>query len=126
MAHIVLVDDDSTNIELASAILEQAGHQVQRASSGEAGIAMASATLPDLVLLDVQMPGMDGVEALRRLRADARTAGLKVVALTALAMKGDRERLLAAGFDAYVEKPIRYKAFLAALELALGRPGDVD
>ena len=126
MAHILLVDDDSTNIELASAMLEQAGHQVQRASSGEAGIAMASTTLPDLMLLDVQMPGMDGVEALRRLRADVRTAGLKVVVLTALAMKGDRERLLAAGFDAYVEKPIRYKAFLAAIELALGRPGDGD
>ena len=124
MAHILLVDDDSTNIELASAMLEQAGHRVQCASSGEACIALASANLPELVLLDVQMPGMDGVEALRRLRADPRTAALKVYALTALAMKGDRERLLAAGFDGYLEKPSRYKAFLAAVELALGRPGE--
>lgn len=124
MAHVLVVDDDATNIELASAMLEQAGHRVQCASSGEACIALASANLPELVLLDVQMPGMDGVEALRRLRADPRTAALKVYALTALAMKGDRERLLAEGFDGYLEKPIRYKAFLAALELALGRPAE--
>jgi two-component system cell cycle response regulator DivK len=85
---------------------------------------MAFARAPDLVFMDVQMPGMDGVTALRRLRAEPRTATLKVVALTGLAMKGDRERLLAEGFDGYLEKPIRYKAFLATVEQMLRGNGE--
>jgi two-component system cell cycle response regulator DivK len=115
MAHILVVDDDARNLRLATAVLEQAGHQVQGAEDGALGVQAAQAQVFDLVLMDVQMPGMDGITALKRLRADPATARLKVVALTALAMKGDAERLLAEGFDGYLEKPIRYKEFVAAV-----------
>jgi len=115
MARILVVDNDARNLRLAVAALEQAGHAVLSAAGGAEGIEAALAHAPDLVLMDVQMPGVDGVAALRRLRAEPRTAALKVVALTALTMKGDRERLLAAGFDGYLEKPIRYGRFLQAV-----------
>ena len=116
MAKILVIDDDARNLRLAVTALEQAGHEVLSAEGGAEGIEAALAHAPDLVLMDVQMPGMDGIAALRRLRAEPRTTALKVVALTALAMKGDRERLLAEGFDGYIEKPIRHKVFLAAIE----------
>ena len=115
MAKILVVDDDAWNLKLAITVLEQAGHEVLSAESGAEGIEAALAHAPELVLMDVQMPGMDGITALKRLRADPRTAALKVAALTALAMKGDRERLLAGGFDGYLEKPIRHKEFLASI-----------
>ncbi len=115
MAKILVVDDDPFNLKLALTVLERAGHEVRGAGGGAEGVAAALADPPDLVLMDVQMPGMDGLEALRRLRADPRTAAIKVVAFTALAMKGDAERLLAAGFDGYLEKPMRYKEFLASM-----------
>ena len=119
MAKILVVDDDARNLRLAVTVLEQAGHEVLSAEDGAEGIEAALAHAPDLVLMDVQMPGMDGVSALRRLRAEPGTAALKVVALTALAMKGDRERLLAEGFDGYLEKPIRHKEFLARVAALL-------
>jgi two-component system cell cycle response regulator DivK len=119
MAKILVVDDDARNLRLAVTALEQAGHEVLSAEGGAEGIAAALAHAPDLVLMDVQMPGMDGIAALHRLRAEPRTAALKVVALTALAMKGDAGRLLAEGFDGYLEKPIRYKEFLAKVAALL-------
>ncbi len=122
MAKILVVDDDARNLKLAAAALEQAGHEVLSAEDGAKGVEAALAHAPDLVLMDVQMPGMDGISALRRLRAEPRTAALKVVAFTALTMKGDRERLFAEGFDGYLEKPIRYKEFLANVAaLLVGR-----
>ena len=122
MAKILVVDDDARNLRLAVTALEHAGYEVLSAEGGAEAIEAALAHAPDLVLMDVQMPGMDGVSALRRLRAETRTAALKVVALTALAMKGDAERLLAEGFDGYLEKPIRYKEFLASVAaLLVGR-----
>ena len=120
MAKILVVDDDARNLRLAVAALEQAGHEVLSAEGGAEGIEAALAHAPDLVLMDVQMPGMDGVSALRRLRAEPRTTALKVIALTALAMKGDAERLLAAGFDGYLAKPIRYMEFLREVERLIG------
>ena len=119
MAKILVVDDDALNLRLAVTVLEQAGHDVLSAEGGAEGVAAALAHAPDLVLMDVQMPGMDGSSALRRLSADPRTAAIKVVAFTALAMKGDAERLLAEGFDGYLEKPIRYKEFLASVAALL-------
>lgn len=119
MAKILVVDDDARNLRLAVTVLEQAGHEVLSALGGAQGIEAALAHAPDLVLMDVQMPGMDGIAVLRHLRAAPRTATLKVVALTALAMVGDRERLLAEGFDGYLEKPIRYKEFLARVAALL-------
>ena len=119
MARILVVDDDARNLRLAATALEQAGHEVLSAEGGAEGVEAALAHAPDLVLMDVQMPGMDGIAALRRLRAEPRCASMKVIALTALAMKGDRERLLAEVFDGYLEKPIRYKEFLASVALLL-------
>ena len=119
MARILVVDDDAMNLRLAVTVLEQAGHEVLSAEGGVEGIEAALAHAPDLVLMDVQMPGMDGVAALRRLRADPRTAPLKVAAFTGLAMKGDRERLIQEGFDGYLEKPIRYEEFLASVAALL-------
>ncbi len=119
MARILVVDDDARNLRLAATVLEQAGHEVLTAEGGAESVEAAFAHAPDLILMDIQMPGMDGGSALRRLRADPRTAALQVVALTALAMKGDAERLLAEGFDGYLEKPIRYKEFLASVTALL-------
>ncbi len=119
MAKILVVDDDVRNLRLAVTVLEQAGHEVLSAAGGAEGIEAALAHAPDLVLMDIQMPGMNGVSAMKRLRAEPRGAPMKVVALTALAMKGDRERLLAEGFDGYLEKPIRHKQFLASVAALL-------
>jgi len=119
MAKILVVDDDTLNLRLAATALEQAGHELLRAGGGAEGVEVALAHAPDLVLMDIQMPGMDGVSALKRLRAEPRTTALKVVAFTALAMKGDRERLLAEGFDGYLEKPIRYQELLASVAALL-------
>ena len=119
MAKILVVDDDARNLRLAVTVLEQAGHEVLSAEGGVEGIEAARVHAPDLVLMDVQMPGMDGITVLRRLRAEPRTAALRVVALTALAMKGDAEQLRAEGFDGYLEKPIRYKEFLASVAALL-------
>ena len=120
---VLVVDDDAMNLRLAVTVLEQVGYEVLGASSGAEGIEAALTHAPDLVLMDVQMPGVNGIETLKRLRANPRTAALKVVAFTALAMKGDAELLLAAGFDGYLEKPIRYKEFLASVAAALRGAG---
>jgi two-component system cell cycle response regulator DivK len=121
MAKILVVDDDARNLRLAAAVLEQAGHEVLSAEGGAEGVEAALASAPDLVFMDVQMPGMDGMAALKRLRSEPRTAALKVIALTALAMKGDRERLLDEGFDGYLKKPIRYKEFLESVAALLAK-----
>ena len=100
-------------MKLATLLLKYAGYQVLHANNAADGIAFAREQTPDLILMDIQLPGMDGLEATRLLKADAVTRDIKVVALTAFAMKGDEERMLAAGCDGYVAKPIEYKKFLA-------------
>jgi two-component system cell cycle response regulator DivK len=103
---VLVVEDNEKNMKLVRDVLQATGYRTLEASSGEDAIALARAHRPDLVLMDVQLPGMDGVEALGRLRADERTAAIPVLALTAQAMEGDRERFLAAGFDGYLPKPV--------------------
>ncbi len=120
MATILIVEDNPANLKLAAMLLEKAGHAVLQAEDGEAGVRLAREHRPGLVLMDIQMPGIDGLEATRRLRADPATAGLKIVALTALAMKGDEEKILAAGCDGYIAKPFRYQEFLERVAAALG------
>jgi len=105
-ATVLVVEDNALNLKLVRDVLGHAGYRVLEAGDAERGIALARAEAPDLILMDVQLPGVDGIEALSRLRAGAETAGIPVVALTALAMKEDRERCLAAGFDGYLEKPV--------------------
>ena len=108
---ILIVEDNARNLKLARDILNHVGYRTLEAENAEDGLALARAQRPDLVLMDVQLPGMDGVEALGRLRTDPLTADIPVVALTAFAMRDDRDRLLAVGFDAYLEKPLNVREF---------------
>ncbi len=108
---ILVVEDNVRNLKLARDVLEHHGYRTLGACDGEDGVALAREHLPELTLMDVQLPGIDGVEALRLLRGDPATSALRVAALTAFAMKEDRERLLAAGFDGYLVKPIDVLAF---------------
>ena len=112
MTHVILVvEDNEKNLKLVRDVLEYAGYDVRVARTAEDGITLAVKEPPDLVLMDLQLPGMDGMEALRRLRENPRTADIPVVAVTAQAMRQDRERALDAGFNGYVEKPISVRAF---------------
>jgi CheY-like chemotaxis protein len=108
---ILVVEDNERNLKLLRDVLEYAGYDVHTARTAEDGITLAVNEPPDLVLMDLQLPGIDGMEALRRLRESPRTADIPVVAVTAQAMKQDRERALRAGFDGYVEKPISVRTF---------------
>lgn len=108
---VLLVEDNEKNLKLARDVLEFAGFTVLVAMTGEEAVSRARDALPDLVLMDLQLPGMDGHEALSRLRSDESTAAIPVVALTAFAMQQDRDRARAAGFDGYLEKPINVRQF---------------
>ena len=121
MATILVVEDNATNMKLSTFLLESADHTVIAATSAEIGLTLARETRPDLILMDIQLPGMDGLQATALLKADEATRDIPVIALTALAMKGDEERILAAGCDGYIAKPIRYRDFLAAITTQLGR-----
>ena len=112
---ILVVEDNPRNLKLVRDILAHLGYRALEADNAEDGIALARSERPDLILMDVQLPGIDGVEALTRLRADPMTTALPVVALTAFAMKDDRERFLAAGFDGYLEKPLDIREFPSQL-----------
>jgi two-component system, cell cycle response regulator DivK len=103
---ILLVEDNEKNMKLLRDVLRTAGYETLEATTGLRAVEVAIEHAPDIVLMDVQLPDIDGVEALAHLRADRRTASIPVLALTAQAMHGDRERFLAAGFDRYIAKPI--------------------
>ena len=103
---ILVVEDNEKNMKLFRDVLRATGYRVLEATSGGRAVELATEHEPDLVLMDIQLPDIDGVEALGRLRGDERTASIPVLALTAQAMYGDRERFLAAGFDGYVSKPV--------------------
>ena len=103
---ILIVEDNENNRILFRDILSFHGHQVSVACDGREGVALARELLPDLILMDIQMPGMDGMTAGCMLKEDPATSGLKVIALTSFAMQGDEQRFLAAGFDGYLSKPI--------------------
>jgi two-component system cell cycle response regulator DivK len=103
---VLIVEDNEKNTKLFRDVLQATGYATLEATTGEDAIELAAAHAPALVLMDVQLPGIDGVETLARLRADERTASIPVLAVTAQAMRGDRERFLDAGFDGYLAKPI--------------------
>jgi two-component system cell cycle response regulator DivK len=115
MAKILLIEDNATNMELSKVLLQSAGHTVLCASDAEAGLTLARTERPDLILMDIQLPGMDGLVATALLKSDRTTHDIPVIALTALAMKGDEERIRAAGCDGYIAKPMRYRDFLATV-----------
>ncbi len=119
MAKILIVEDNPANMKLAIFLLESAGHVTLSARDAEAGLALARNEHPNLILMDIQLPGMDGLEAVVLLKRDDATRVIPVIALTALAMKGDEERIRAAGCDGYIAKPIRYQEFLATIAAQL-------
>ena len=111
MAAILVVEDTPANLALAAKLLRAAGHDVLEATNGLDGVALTKTRHPDLVLMDLGLPDMDGAAALREIRADQATVDVRVVAFTAHAMHGDRDRALAAGFDDYLTKPIDFATF---------------
>ena len=121
MATVLMVEDNPANMKLGKFLLESVGHSVLTATDAEAGLAIARHEKPDLILMDIQLPGMDGLEATAQLKRDEATRSIPVIALTALAMKGDEERIRAAGCDGYVAKPISYREFLATIAGQLAR-----
>jgi two-component system, cell cycle response regulator DivK len=121
MAVILVVEDNPANMALATFLLQSAGHTVLSATDAEAGLTLARDKQPHLILMDIQLPGMDGLEATALLKRDDATRAIPVIALTALAMKGDEERIRAAGCDGYIAKPMRYQEFLATIADQLAR-----
>ncbi|MEP7347031.1 MAG: response regulator [Gemmatimonadaceae bacterium] len=115
MARILVVEDNSANMALAAFLLESAGHTVLGAVDAETGLALARNERPSLILMDIQLPGMDGLQATGVLKGDDATRDIPVIALTALAMKGDEERIRAAGCNGYIAKPMRYREFLSTI-----------
>ncbi len=115
-ARILIIEDNPKNLKLIRDLLQFKGYQTIEADSAEAGIELAREQHPTLILMDIQLPGIDGRKAMKVLKADASTQQIPIIALTASAMKGDRERLLAEGFDGYIPKPIDIKAFPEQLE----------
>lgn len=123
-AKVLLIEDNAQNRYLARFLLEHHGHEVTQAETGPEGLALAATFRPDLILLDIQLPGMDGHEVARRLKADDALRHIPVVAVTSYAMVGDREKCREAGAEGYIEKPINPETFVA--ELARFLPGHPD
>jgi two-component system, cell cycle response regulator DivK len=119
---VLIVEDNERNMTLVRDVLGHAGYRTIEASDGQQGVALARSHQPDLILMDIQLPGMDGVEALAQLREDASTAAIPVVALTAFAMRDDRERFLAAGFRGYLEKPLSVRELPGQVARLIGVP----
>ena len=119
MATILVIEDNPANLKLAEFLLRKAGHEVLKAEDAPAGIELAKSVQLDLVLMDIQLPGMDGLEATRLLKSEPATRAAKVIALTAFAMKGDEEKMLAAGCDGYLAKPYQYQQLLDAVRAVL-------
>jgi two-component system, cell cycle response regulator DivK len=119
VARILIVEDNEANTKLATLLLRQAGHAVLSASDAETGLTLARAEHPDLVMMDVQLPGMDGLAATALLKKDPATADIPVIALTALAMKEDQAKSVLAGCDAYIAKPLRYQQLYATIDRLL-------
>ena len=112
---VLVVEDNEKNMKLLQDLLRASGYRTLAATTGDRAIELASEHQPDLLLMDIRLPDIDGVEALSRLRADERTASIPVLAVTAQAMHGDRERFLDAGFDDYIAKPVDVRRLLDAV-----------
>jgi two-component system cell cycle response regulator DivK len=121
MAKILIIEDNAANMKLANLLLTNDGHTTLCAVDAETGLALAHTDTPDLILMDIQLPGMDGLTATTQLKHDPQTASIPIIALTAMAMKEDKERTRAAGCDAYIAKPLRYQELLAAVDELLAK-----
>jgi two-component system cell cycle response regulator DivK len=118
---ILIVEDNEKNLKLVRDVLQFKGYQTIEAGTGEEGVRLAKERIPDLVLMDIQLPGMDGIAALGVLRADPATRAIPVMAVTASAMTQDRKKIMAAGFDGYQSKPIKVKELMDAIRAMLDR-----
>ena len=118
---ILIVEDNEKNLKLVRDVLQFKGYQTIEAGTGEEGVRLAKERIPDLVLMDIQLPGMDGIAALGVLRADPATRAIPVMAVTASAMTQDRKKIMAAGFDGYQSKPIKVKELMDAIREMLDR-----
>jgi two-component system cell cycle response regulator DivK len=121
MAKILIVEDNPANMKLAVFLLQHAGYTVLSATDAESGLALAREQHPDLILMDIQLPGMDGLAAIELLKRDEATRSIPVIVLTALAMKGDEARIREAGCDGYIAKPMRYQEVLSTVAAQLAR-----
>jgi two-component system cell cycle response regulator DivK len=119
MSLVLIVEDNDKNLKLVRDVLQAKGHETLEAVTAEEGLVIARERLPQLVLMDIQLPGMNGIEALRRLRADAATRSIPVIAISASVMQQARREIVEAGFDGFIEKPIDLKQFLGAVARAL-------
>ncbi|HZG95352.1 MAG TPA: response regulator [Mycobacteriales bacterium] len=119
MAMILIIEDNAANMKLASLLVRNVGHTVLAAVDAETGLTLARAEHPDLILMDIQLPGMDGLDATAVLKSDQATARIPVIAVTAMAMKDDQEKSRLAGCDAYIAKPLRYQELYAAIDRLL-------
>ena len=123
MATILIIEDNAANMKLSTLLVRNAGHSVICAVDAETGLTLARSDLPDLILMDVQLPGMDGLAATALLKNDQLTAAIPVIALTAMAMKDDEAKSQSAGCDAYIAKPLRYQELYAAIDRLIGAVG---
>jgi len=119
MSLILIVEDNEKNLKLVRDVLQVKGYETLEAGTAEDGLRIARGHAPDLVLMDIQLPGMSGIEALKALRADPATAALPVVAITASVMQQDRQEIMRAGFDGFIEKPINLRGLLDAVQKAM-------
>lgn len=119
MACILVIEDNAANMKLTCLLLRNAGHAVLCAADAETGLTLARTAHPDLILMDIQLPGMDGLAATALLKQDAATTAIPVIALTAMAMKADHEKSRAAGCDLYIAKPLRYQELYLAIDSLL-------
>ena len=118
---ILVVEDNEKNRKLVRDVLKHKGYEVIESETGEEGVRLAKERHPSLILMDIQLPGIDGIEALRQIRADDATRAIPIIAVTASALDRDRQKILAAGFDGYQAKPLNVKAFMAAVDAVFGR-----
>jgi len=116
MSTVLIIEDNDKNMKLARDVLQNKGYKTLEAVTGEEGVKLAKDNIPDLVLMDIQLPGINGIDAFKQLRADPKTARIPVIALTASVTPTDRSAITAAGFDAFVGKPINLKEFLETVK----------
>jgi two-component system cell cycle response regulator DivK len=126
VARILIIEDNPANMKLAVLLLHNVGHVTLSAVDAENGMAVARADQPDLILMDIQLPGMDGLTATALLKQDPLTAHIPVIALTALAMKEDQEKSQTAGCDGYIAKPLRYAELHAAIDTLVRQPSPLS
>ena len=121
---MLIIEDDEKNLKLFQTIIEALGYSALSERSGKEGIRMAMEEMPNLILMDIHMPGMDGISAMKVLRSDEKMKDIPIIAVTSYAMRGDRQRFIKAGFNGYISKPISKDTFIDTIKFSLKGVGD--